>query len=231
MSHLAYNPTNGHLIWHSASGHLCYKRYEIIRYVPCPEQCACLAEIFVEDDAGFILVEHDGVRCWYEKEGTIGTEATHTAIDYADQCPYIRPGDCPEVPASEKVEMQIVSLTGVIWFHDAQIVSWPDHELPPPGSKDWTYFIPSMFPFSLPYQADCVWLSYPRRLELIDNTYWKLTFGSGISWSYRVLFEARKYSGNSPVGTYTVVESSRQYPYGADYGISHTVNNIVIAKA
>jgi hypothetical protein len=142
-------------------------------------------------------------------------------------------GDCAEVPDSEKVEMQIVSLTGVIWYHDAQIVSWPGHELPPPGSKDWTYFIPSMFPFSLPYQADCVWLGYSpsRRLELIDNTYWKLTFTSGSGWSERVLFEARKYSGNSPVGPYTVVESSRQYPYGADYGISHTVNNIVIAKA
>jgi hypothetical protein len=141
------------------------------------------------------------------------------------------PGDCPEVPESEKVEMQIVSLTGVIHYHAEEIGDWPGHELPPPGSKDWTYFIPSMFPFSLPYQADCVWIGFRRTLALIDSTYWTLTFGSGFGSSYRDLFEARKYSGNSPVGTYTVVASSRQYPYGADYGIAHTVNNIVIAKA
>jgi len=29
MAHLTYNPTNGHLAWHSASGHLCFK-YEVL---------------------------------------------------------------------------------------------------------------------------------------------------------------------------------------------------------
>lgn len=139
--------------------------------------------------------------------------------------------DCPAVPTSEKVTVKIVSLTGVIWYHDADTISWPGHELGDPANKDWTYFIQSSFPISIPYVGNCIWRAYPRTLSLIDNSYWKLEFGSGMSWWMRMLFEARKYSGNSPVGTYTVVESSRNYPSGADYGISHTVNNIVIAKA
>ena len=65
----------------------------------CPVQCACVADdtIILNTVATHVLIEHEGVQCWYEYGDVVsgpGNEDIYPILDTADDCPGLKKGAC-----------------------------------------------------------------------------------------------------------------------------------------